>query len=50
MLPEGHLAGAVLKKQARQLLEGVATARAETACDRQAVAERRRILDTLNPE
>jgi hypothetical protein len=45
MLPEGHSAGAVSKEQARQLLEEITTARAETQRYRQAVSELRRILD-----
>jgi hypothetical protein len=48
MLPEGHSAGAVSKEQARQLLEEVATAKAETDRYCQAVAELRRMLHTLN--
>jgi hypothetical protein len=45
MLPEGHSAGAVSKAQARQLLDEVTTAKAETDRYRQAFAELRRILD-----
>jgi hypothetical protein len=48
MLPEGHSAGAVSKAQARQLLEEIVTARAETARYRRAVAELRRILDAFD--
>jgi hypothetical protein len=50
MLPEGHSAGAVSKAQARQLLEEVVTARAETERYRQAVAELRRILEEFDRE